>query len=50
MHTKSQTISINEIDFKEFSKSCKTQEDLSSLTKQFMKQMIEEMLSTAVLN
>jgi transposase-like protein len=44
MHTKSQTISINEIDFKELSKSCKTQEDLSSLTKQFMKQMIEEML------
>jgi transposase-like protein len=44
MHTKSQTISINEIDFKELSKSCKTQKDLSSLTKQFMKQMIEEML------
>jgi len=44
MHTKTQTISINEIDFKELSKSCKTQEDLSSLTKQFMKQMIEEML------
>jgi transposase-like protein len=44
MHTKSQAISINEIDFKELSKSCKTQKDLSSLTKQFMKQMIEEML------
>jgi transposase-like protein len=44
MHTKTRTIPINEIDFKELSKSCKTQEDLSSLTKQFMKQMIEEML------
>jgi transposase-like protein len=44
MHTKSQVTSIDEIDFKELSKSCKTQEDLSSLTKQFMKQMIEGML------
>jgi transposase-like protein len=44
MHTKPQITSVDEIDFKELSKSCKTQEDLSSLTKQFMKQMIEEML------
>ena len=35
---------IDNIDFKELSKSCKTQEDLSGLTKQFMKNMIENML------
>ena len=35
---------INNIDFKELSKTCKTQEDLSSLTKEFMKNMIENML------
>jgi hypothetical protein len=28
---------IDNIDFKKLSKTCKTQEDLSSLTKQFMK-------------
>ncbi len=28
---------IDNIDFKELSKTCKTQEDLSGLTKQFMK-------------
>ena len=44
MNTKPQKNSIDEIDFKELSKSCKTQEDLSALTKQFMKQMIEGML------
>ena len=32
---------IENIDFRELSKSCKTQEDLSSLTKEFMKKMIE---------
>jgi transposase-like protein len=35
---------IDNIDFKELSKTCKTQEDLSGLTKQFMKNMIENML------
>ena len=35
---------IDNIDFRELSKSCKTQEDLSSLTKEFMKKMIENML------
>lgn len=44
MNTEPQKNSIDEIDFKELSKSCKTQEDLSALTKQFMKQMIEGML------
>ena len=44
MSTQAQNISIENIDFKELSKSCKTQEDLSALTKQFMKQMIEGML------
>jgi hypothetical protein len=28
---------MDNIDFKELSKNCKTQEDLSSLTKEFMK-------------
>ena len=44
MNTKPPKNSIDKIDFKELSKSCKTQEDLSALTKQFMKQMIEGML------
>ena len=44
MNTKPQKNSIDEINFKELSKSCKTQEDLSALTKQFMKQTIEGML------
>ncbi len=35
---------IEEIDFKELSKNCKTEKDLASLTKQFMKNMIENML------
>ena len=35
---------IDNIDFKELSKTCKTQEDLSGLTKEFMKNMIENML------
>lgn len=35
---------IQNIDFKALSKECKTTEDLSNLTKQFMKQMIEGML------
>lgn len=44
MNTKSKELSIDEIDFKTLAKSCKNQEDLSKLTKQFMKQMIEGML------
>jgi transposase-like protein len=44
MHTKDLKNKIDEIDFKELSKSCKTQDDLSALSKQFMKQMIEGML------
>ncbi|WP_255327413.1 hypothetical protein [Lebetimonas sp. JS032] len=32
---------LNNIDFKELSKQCKTQEDISKLTKEFMKNMIE---------
>jgi transposase-like protein len=44
MNTENKKISITDIDFKELSKSCKTQEDLSALTKQFMKNMIEGML------
>ena len=41
---------IDNIDFKELSKSCKTQEDLSGLTKQFMKNMIENMLKAELDN
>ncbi len=37
-------LSVDEIDFKELAKSCKTQEDLSILAKSFMKNMIEGML------
>ena len=44
MNTKDLKNKIDEIDFKELSKSCKTQDDLSALSKQFMKQMIEGML------
>jgi len=44
MSTENKKVSITDIDFKELSKSCKTQEELSALTKQFMKNMIEGML------
>jgi len=44
MDTKSNNLTIEEIDFKELAKSCKSHDDLSKLTKQFMKQMIEGML------
>ena len=37
---------IEEIDFKELSKNCKTEKDLASLIKQFMKNMIENMLKS----
>lgn len=39
---------IDNIDFKELSKTCKTQEDLSKLTQQFMKNMIEQMLQAEI--
>jgi len=35
---------LENIDFKELTKDLKTQEDLSVLTKEFMKNMIENML------
>ena len=35
---------MENIDFKALSQECKTTEDLSKLTKQFMKQMTEGML------
>jgi len=37
MNTISKKVSIDDIDFKALSKECKTQEDISKLTKQFMK-------------
>ena len=39
---------LNNIDFKELSKQCKTQEDITSLTKEFMKNMIENMLKAEI--
>lgn len=48
MNTNIETFSINNIDFKALSKECKTQEDLSALTKQFMKNMIEGMLQAEI--
>lgn len=48
MNTKAQKNEIDEIDFRELSKNCKTQEDLSALTGQFMKQMIEGMLQAEI--
>ena len=46
MNTKVGRFSIDDIDFRALSKECKTQEELSILTKQFMKNMIEGMLQT----
>jgi putative transposase len=37
---------LENIDFRKLSKSCKTQKDLSSLTKEFMKNMIENILKS----
>jgi hypothetical protein len=37
---------FKDINFKELSKNCKNQEDLSSLTKEFMKNMIENILKS----
>ena len=39
---------LNNIDFKELSKQCKTQDDISKLTKEFMKNMIENMLKAEI--
>ncbi len=46
MNTKdlSKDLTIDNIDFKVLSKSCRTQDDLSSLTKHFMNNMIENIL------
>jgi hypothetical protein len=38
----------NNIDFKELSKNCKDERDLSNLTKEFMKNMIEKMLESEI--
>ena len=46
MNTKN--ISIKDIDYKELAKECKTQEDLTNLTKEFMKNMIENMLKAEI--
>ena len=43
-----ENISIKDIDYKELAQECKTQEDLASLTKQFMKNMIENMLKAEI--
>jgi transposase-like protein len=39
---------LRNIDFKELSKSCKDEKDLSNLTKEFMKNMIEKMLESEI--
>jgi len=39
---------LNNVDFKELSKQCKTQDDISKLTKEFMKNMIENMLAAEI--
>ena len=39
---------LNNIDFKELSKQCKTQDDISKLIKEFMKKMIENMLKAEI--
>jgi len=43
-----ENISIKDIDYKELAQECKTQGDLASLTKQFMKNMIENMLKAEI--
>lgn len=42
------TDKIEDIDFKELSKNCKDEKDLRFLTKQFMKNMIENMLKSEI--
>ena len=39
---------LNNIDFKELAKSCKSSDDISKLTKEFMKSMIENMLKVEI--
>jgi len=39
---------ISNIDFKELSKNCKSVDDISNLTKEFMKNMIEKMLEAEI--
>ena len=39
---------LNNLDFKELSKQCKTQDDIAQLTKEFMKNMIENMLKVEI--
>ena len=39
---------MRNIDFKELSKNCKSIDDINKLTKQFMKNMIENMLNTEI--
>ena len=39
---------LNNVDFKELSKQCKTQDDISKLTKEFMKNMIGNMLAAEI--
>ena len=36
------------MDFKELAKSCKNTDDISKLTKEFMKNMIENMLKAEI--
>ena len=43
-----ENISIKDIDYKELAQECKTQEDLTNLTKEFMKNMIENMLKAEI--
>ena len=39
---------LDNIDFKKLSKTCKNEQDISSLTKEFMKNMIQNMLSSEI--
>jgi transposase-like protein len=39
---------FQDVDFKELSKTCKTQEDLTKISQQFMKNMIENMLKAEI--
>ena len=39
---------FNNVDFKELNKQCKSQDDISRLTKEFMKNMIENMLKAEI--
>ena len=41
-------ISIKDINYEELAKECKTEKELTDLTKQFMKNMIENMLKAKI--